>query len=54
LSYASDDGIGLLYEGEDLVRIVADDPDSEAAGYRVERQPDGSVVETRLPPGPVG
>ena len=54
LSYASDDGIGLLYEGEDLVRIVAEDPDSEAAGYRVERQPDGTVIETRLPPGPVG
>jgi peptidase E len=53
LSYATDDGIGVLYEGEEPVRVVADDVDPTAAAYRVERRPDGSVEETRLSTGPI-
>lgn len=47
-SYATDDGVGLVYAGSDLVDVVADRPG--AAAYRVERQADGSVIETRLEP----
>jgi peptidase E len=53
LSYATDDGIGILYEGEEPVRVVADADDTTAAAYRIERSPDGSVEETRLAPGPL-
>ena len=53
-SYATDDRIGLLYEGTDLVEVVADlevaDPAFGAAAYRVERQ-GGGVLETRLAVG---
>ena len=54
-SYATDDRIGILYEGDEAVRVIADlDVDSEAgpAAYRVERVA-GEVMETRLPVGPV-
>ncbi|HEY5031822.1 MAG TPA: peptidase E [Actinomycetes bacterium] len=56
LSYATDDGIGVLYEGIDPVEVIADDPQAAAepqgpAAYRVERAADGSVVETRLTAG---
>ena len=44
-SYATEDGVGLYYEGEELVEALADRP--QAAAYRVERQ-GGQVVETRL------
>jgi peptidase E len=54
LSYATDDGIGILYEGADPVEVVADEPDTTAAAYRVERRADGTVVETRLEPGRLG
>ena len=46
LSYATDDGVGLVYEGTRLVEAVADRPG--VAAYRVERGPDGHAVETRI------
>ncbi|MGY1697428.1 Type 1 glutamine amidotransferase-like domain-containing protein [Geodermatophilus sp. SYSU D00814] len=46
--HATDDGVGLVYRGTDLVEAVADRPG--AAAYRVERGPDGTAVETRLEP----
>ena len=52
LSYATDDGIGILYEGTEPVSVIADRPETEAAAYRVEKSWD-QVIETRLPPGPV-
>jgi hypothetical protein len=48
LSYATDDGVGLVYEGTELVEAVSDRPG--AAAYRVERSPDGTVVESRVEP----
>ncbi|MDO8308405.1 MAG: peptidase E [Actinomycetota bacterium] len=50
-SYATDDGVGLLYEGIDPVAVVTD-KDGDAAAYRIERS-GGEVVETRLPAGPI-
>jgi peptidase E len=47
-SHATDDGVGLVYEGTELVEAVSDRPD--AAAYVVERQPDGTVTETRIEP----
>jgi peptidase E len=47
-SYATDDGVGLHYEGTELVEAVSDRPG--AAAYRVERGPDGKAVETRIEP----
>ncbi|MFM8943690.1 MAG: Type 1 glutamine amidotransferase-like domain-containing protein [Actinomycetota bacterium] len=49
-SFATDDGIGILYEGTEPVEVVVDRPDRLAAAYRVERTPEG-VVEARLPFG---
>jgi peptidase E len=46
--YATDDGVGLVYRGTDLVEAVSDRPD--AAAYRVVRGPDGAAVETRIEP----
>lgn len=54
-SYATDDRIGVLYEGDQAVRVIADlDVDAETgpAAHRVERV-GGEVVETRLPVGPI-
>jgi peptidase E len=54
-SFATDDGIGVLYEGTEPVAVIADGDgqlQSGAAAYRVERQGD-EVVETRLPIGPI-
>lgn len=48
VSYATDDDVGLHYAGTDLAEAVADRAD--AAAYRVERRPDGSVAETRVEP----
>src|SRR3954466_5454682 len=42
--HATDDGVGLVYRGTDMVEAVADRPDK--AAYRVERGPDGMAVET--------
>ena len=39
--HATDDGVGLVYRGTELVEVVADRAD--AAAYRVERGPDGTV-----------
>lgn len=47
-SYATDDGVGLHYEGTELVEAVADRPG--VAAYRVERGPDGRALETRIEP----
>ncbi len=62
-SYATDDRVGVLYEGTEAVAVVTDDmagvddiaaaDPAGPAAYVVERSADGSVVETRLPPGPV-
>jgi len=49
-SYATDDAIGLLYEGTDPVAVVADRDGDGPAAYRVESV-GGQVVETRLPVG---
>jgi len=51
LSYATDDGVGILYEGVEPVEVITDRAEgSAAAAYRVERV-GGAVVETRLPVG---
>jgi peptidase E len=51
-SYATDDGVGLVYVGTDLVEAVADRPG--VAAYRVERAAGAggtaSVTETRIEP----
>jgi len=47
-SFATDDGVGLVYDGAELVEAVADRPD--VAAYRVERGGDGQAVETRIEP----
>ena len=44
--YATDDGVGLLYRGTELVEALAERPG--AGAYRVEAQPDGSALETPL------
>lgn len=54
-SFATDDGIGILYEGTEPVSVIADTPDEAPkapAAYRVEVV-GGDVVETRLAPGPI-
>jgi peptidase E len=56
LSYATDDRIGLLYEGVEPVEVVCDLPDPDPtdgpAAYLVERT-SGQVVETRLAVGAI-
>jgi len=46
-SYATDDGVGLVYEGTDLVEAVADR--TGVAAYKVEAV-EGQAVETRIEP----
>jgi hypothetical protein len=46
--HATDDGVGLLYRGTELVEAVADRQD--VAAYRVERAGDGTAVEARIEP----
>jgi peptidase E len=46
--YATDDGVGLLYRGTDLVEAVTE-VDGKGA-YFVERGADGQAVETRIDP----
>ncbi|WP_448613230.1 hypothetical protein [Modestobacter sp. URMC 112] len=46
--YATDDGVGLVYRGTELVEAVADRPG--AAAHRVAPGPDGTAVETRIEP----
>jgi peptidase E len=53
LSYATDDTVGILYEGIDPVAVLTDvdvDAVTGPAAYRIERVGD-DVVETRLAPG---
>ena len=45
--YAADDGAALVFDGPDLVEVVASRPAARA--YRVERRADGTVEETELP-----
>lgn len=52
-SFATDDRIGILYEGNTPVEVLSDvdaDPRSGPAAYRIERVGD-DVIETRLAPG---
>jgi hypothetical protein len=46
--HATDDGVGLVYRGTELVEAVADRPGK--AAYRVERGSDGTAAETRIEP----
>jgi peptidase E len=46
--FATDDGVGLVYRGTELVEAVADRPGK--AAYRVESSADGGAVETRIEP----
>ncbi|WP_205471632.1 peptidase E [Nocardioides sp. SYSU D00038] len=45
--YATDDGVGVLYRGTEMVEALTE-VDGKAA-YLVERGPDGTAVETELP-----
>jgi peptidase E len=47
-SYATDDGVGLVYDGTRLVEAVADREGAYA--YLVERTPEGQARETRIEP----
>jgi peptidase E len=47
-SFATDDGVGLVYDGTELAEVVADRPG--VAAYRVELGTDGTVTETLLEP----
>jgi len=49
-SYATDDGVGILYEDTEPVAVLTERPDGSGAAYRVELS-GGRVVETRLEPG---
>ena len=53
-SYATDDGIGILYEGVEPVAVIADREPEETppAAYRIESE-NGVVTETRLGIGPL-
>jgi peptidase E len=46
--YATDDGVGLVYRGTEMVEAVADRPGCSA--YWVERGPDGVAVESAIAP----
>lgn len=52
LSFATDDGIGMLYDGTTPIEVVSDRPSSNAAAYRIEKV-GTDVVETRLPVGSI-
>lgn len=52
-SYATDDYVGILYEGTTPVEVICDvdaDPSTGPAAYRIERI-GNAIVETRLTPG---
>lgn len=51
LSYATDDRVGIVYQGTDPTEVVTDVVGT-ASAYRIERV-GGEVVETPLPPGPL-
>lgn len=55
LTYATDDHVGILYEGTEPVRVLADmpvDPLTGPAAYRLEHQA-GTCIETRLTLGAI-
>ena len=55
VAYATDDRVGILYEGTEPVHVITDmsvDPATGPAAYRVERVA-GATVETRLAPGTI-
>ena len=47
MAYATDDGVGLLYRGTELVEVLSEKPD--AAAYKVEPDGAGGARETVLP-----
>jgi peptidase E len=47
-AYATDDGVGLIYRGTEMIEAVADRPDKLA--YLVQRGPDGQAHETAITP----
>ena len=51
-SFATDDRVGILYEGTDPIEVICDDADAypTAAAYRIESAA-GQAIETRLPVG---
>ena len=54
-SYATDDGVAILYEGVEPVAVISDKasaPESGPAAYRVELV-GGQLIETRLAIGPI-
>ena len=57
LTYATDDHIAIVFDGQTPIEVIADtppaDPATGPAAYRIELV-GGEVVETRLPVGPVG
>jgi hypothetical protein len=46
-AYATDDGVGLLYRGTEMVEVLGETPD--AAAYKVEPDGAGGARETVLP-----
>jgi peptidase E len=55
VAYATDDSVGIWYEGTEPTCVLTDgtvDPASGPAAYRIERRGDAST-ETRLSPGPI-
>jgi hypothetical protein len=46
--WATDDGVGLHFRGDELVEAVADRADARA--WRVRATPDGTAVETPVEP----
>lgn len=54
--YATDDGVGMLYENEVPVEVIRDRPSTnteEGSAAYVLNKVDGQVVETRLSPGEI-
>lgn len=49
-SYATDDRVGILYEGDEAVEVISDVDKEGPAAYRIENV-GGVAVETRLPVG---
>ena len=56
LTYATDDHIAIVFDGDKPIEVIADsppaDPSTGPAAYRIELAGD-EVVETRLPVGPI-
>ena len=51
-AYATDDGVGLLYRGTELVEALTEE--AGKAAYRVDRGADSRAVETRIEPRLLG